>query len=262
MSNSRISAAPWIPAFSLQDAIETSSFPQTGYRPVRFENSLIFFSGLFELLLVSCEDRKEFSMIRPSHNRFVCLTLFGPCILCLAGLSIKAHQLEALARLPYGRYTEEQISQRSVSLCSLLLQNPQQINLTSSRTQAFSPPSTVRHVWEVEASSPSHQPVAHLTWDADTGELSMITLELQQVERTGFRIDSRKAAIGNAWSWMEALGFAQTARDWKLDGSPEKNSKVWMVGWKSGGRKVSIEFDAVSSCFIMAHSYQPHSISQ
>ena len=190
-----------------------------------------------------------------ANNRVVSFALLGPGILCAAALYLKAHLVETQARLPLGRYTAERVIQRSEPLYEFLVLHPEKVSLTAFRMETFSRSGTVRRAWEVEASDPMQRMLVHFSWDADTGELRSVTAASQPLDGGKFRIDNKDAAVRNARYWMDALGFAQTERKWRLNGIPERGPKAWIVRWEAGKHKVHILLNAVSSRLIKAESY-------
>src|SRR5438270_5774685 len=83
------------------------------------------------------------------------------------GMTARALQVREMHSHPYGKYTEDEVLKRGVELCATIDPRALRGRFTVSHTlRDADVPS-----WEVVCAEDSGEDIAHLSWDALTGEL-------------------------------------------------------------------------------------------
>ncbi len=127
----------------------------------------------------------------------------------------------------YGRFTAQQILDRSEPLCRLLAPRANRLTLMAEPTaQGVAYP-----CWIIECTDPTGQKLAYLSWDATTGQLFCASRASQRsVPRVGSPLN-RHEAVRAAWQWLRDLGMAAQASRWRLVGAPRYNGAIWRPTW-------------------------------
>src|SRR5438093_13577162 len=87
-------------------------------------------------------------------------------VIASLGMTARALQVQQVRSRPYGKYSEDQIVKRGEELCSVIDSRALRGRFTVSHTLRDADVPT----WEVACTDESGDDIAHLSWDAITGE--------------------------------------------------------------------------------------------
>jgi hypothetical protein len=153
--------------------------------------------------------------------------------------------------MPHGRYTLDQILQRSLPLCGALTKNCKALRFTSSPLITWDMSKAIP-VWIVDGAGPQDGLTIHLVWDAGTGELMTAVRSVDRVTCTNAgTVLTCEEAQRITSSWLTTLGMSQRAIGWR-PGSTTLDGFVWEVEWWTDTRGVAVTIDSRNGELIMA----------
>src|SRR5205807_69255 len=77
--------------------------------------------------------------------------------------------------------------------------------------------------------------IAHLSWDAITGELHSVGHRFVRTHTAQSALTRREALIETK-QWLRKLGISRLSPYWQMEGEPRHWEDAWTVRWKSDTR--------------------------
>jgi hypothetical protein len=173
-----------------------------------------------------------------SHrHRYGCLGL-ALMIGCLSGFShLKQQRRQAEQTRPYGRFTEQQILDRTLFLTSELFPDVPIVHVDPDRTEHL-----CRRFWDVSCQDNTGRDVALFVWEADTGALYSYRA-FRPTRMPRFEARNRSEAVALAYDCLPVMTQTPITSPWRLAGAPAHTAHLWRVYWKQDGRKVTVVLD-------------------
>jgi hypothetical protein len=201
--------------------------------------------------------------------RRVTLRLTGGLLACtlLVCLTLRHRQIRTEQDKPFGRYTNQQIIDRTLPLCQAILGQTGGLMLSTERMRTNTPDSS-SHLWWHIACMDSHQKsLAQFLWNAETGELAFATRETGMSASPGRQSASSRSgsmtpepAKGRAawlsYRWLSRLGMSEGER-WRLVQEPRRSTKdrdVWNTRWRSSDHEANVQVDVRSNQLVSAQN--------
>jgi hypothetical protein len=193
----------------------------------------------------------------------------------LAGyVCLRHRQIRTQQEQPFGHFTSQQITDRTVPLCRALQTEANNLLVTAEQDLTHGLHGRRWRLWQVDCTGPAGEPVAEFTWDADTGELVRVGHWMGEVSTrepaaappthllTRQQTQARAATL--AYRWLQLLGFAQEGSRWHLSRAPEPSTPqwchVWTTRWRSGECAVLVKVHVVSGDLVYAQRYHPSAL--
>ena len=177
---------------------------------------------------------------RPAVMIFCAMTVLAAIyIACLQ--RIAKRQAEDAQR--YGRYTAEQILDRTTALAERLCPRDSGWQLSVGPTSVYNGSGKCVKIWDVTCKSAAGRDIAYFTWDAGTGRLlgysdlrDNPTVPLQP----GINAAEAAAAAGD---WVRQFNTETADREWRLSGTPGQKDKSWIVSFVATSGHAILEVD-------------------
>lgn len=170
----------------------------------------------------------------------------------LGGLAIR--DLRGLQ--PFGRFTENQIVDRSRELCRILMPADSNMLYSAEQIECVKPStrSDVRH-WFVRTIRDVDTLPVHLLWDADTGSLLQLSAGLP------VRGSPKQKPMPEEWARRVLAQWATKLQ--QLGQFPVRQTEVhmartglnWRAAWLVGDKKLRLEIDARTGDFVNFFAY-------
>jgi hypothetical protein len=174
--------------------------------------------------------------------------------LLIIGRTTHVQHARSVASEPHGRYTLNQIVERSLPLCGALAANVDSLTFAGSPLSAWTNGKEVP-VWSVDGVDAQDRFKVHLEWNADTGELMAASRPLDGLAlRNGRKQLQRNEALRITSSWLTTLGIFELDSDWRPDSAPQDSDYVWRIEWRTDTRDASVIIDSRTGELIMAQS--------
>jgi hypothetical protein len=145
------------------------------------------------------------------------------------GLSIRTRHVRPPQARPYGRFTAQQILDRSEPVCRLLAPQAHSLSLVAEPTTQ----QTAHPCWNVTCSNQTGQPRAYLTWDALSGQLWCVGVPPPPPGKRPSLPLTAPEAVAASWRWLRMLGLAASAAHWQLGGKPQQLWGNWTLTWQA-----------------------------
>ena len=168
-----------------------------------------------------------------SHRSWYCVAL----AFVLAGaVGYRSSILRRTEVRPFGRFTSDQIVARAETLVKSIDPAAPPFRLSS----VHSPADASIHTWDVVCKALDGKDIAHITWNADTGELvSLGHLRKPGALPEGPTLD-RKEAVNSAWQWLKVVGVSKLSRTWHVDQAKHSGEDIWFVKLRSEDRSAFV----------------------
>ncbi len=182
----------------------------------------------------------------------VCLSA---CCLLAVGARIRYIRPSALPR--YGRYTAEQILERSEPLCRSVAPEAGKLLLSveplclPNRLHVFRP------FWQVYCYDEAGRDVCYLLWNALDGEICTIEPRKPMPKRPARLPLDRDSALSSAMSWLRVLPATCSTAAWVLRREPMRTEGTWFTFWRDGSRRAAVAIDARTGGLVKLDSFPP-----
>jgi len=174
----------------------------------------------------------------------------------LAGAVVyRSSTLSRVEARPFGRFTSDQIIARAETLVKTIDPAAPPFRLSS----VHSPADASIRSWEVACRALDGKDIAHITWDADTGEL----LSLGHLRKPGALPEGptldRKEAVRSAWQWLKVVGVSKLSRAWHVDRAKHDGENIWCVLLRSEDRSAFVTLGSKSRELHWLMTWRSHS---
>jgi hypothetical protein len=185
------------------------------------------------------------------------------------GIYLRHRQLRAIQEQPFGRYSEKQITARTVTLCRTILPDANGFLLSSERNRIYAQDGRQRLWWHLRCTDKAGKERMEFLWDAETGELAFVAHDPRRpvlpdsppaAARSG-RLPEAQGAGRAAWQayrWLCWLGIAGEGQGWRLTKEPEHATTrcdVWYTRWQSADHKAVVQVDIGADTLISAQNW-------
>ncbi len=179
-------------------------------------------------------------------------------VIAIALVGAVAYQAQNVKRIesrPYGRLTADQVLSKSESIVHSIDSNAPPFKLSA----LHGPADAALHTWQVDCKAADGRDIAHITWDADTGELHSLGHLGRPRKIPEGPVLNRKEAVRSAWNWLKATGVSKLSRVWHVDRAVQKNG-AWCVRMKSENRTafVTIGYKTSDLNWLLTWSFRPN----
>jgi hypothetical protein len=101
---------------------------------------------------------------------------------------------------------------------------------------------------------------AFVQWDADTGELQMVSNAATDFDASSPARTSEMtadAAVDASYQWLKRLSLVQADDPWVLERFPEREKRTWQVRWRNRSHSCFMQIVARSGdiCIIKIRSH-------
>lgn len=128
------------------------------------------------------------------------------------------------------RFTETAILSRSEPLVQALLTGATKIDTVACPTTTFTSAGQSVHHWNIDCIDPNSGDVAHLLWNADTGELMRASHFQRHTRLAAFNaVSAQKDGVALAWDWFHALKIDRPSEEWRVVGAHYKHYAEWDI---------------------------------
>ncbi len=178
-------------------------------------------------------------------------------LVCTTLLAVAAatpfHTRSSVQTASEGRITKQQIALHSEPLLQALLTHAKNLDTVVSPVTTFNSAGQSVHHWNVDSSDATSGDLAHLLWNADTGELVRVSHFQQTVSCCkADAFSSQKEAVGLAWDWFHALKIGHSAEEWHVVGASKKPYAEWDIYFRAGDHYAIITVKTDTSQFVQA----------
>jgi hypothetical protein len=184
----------------------------------------------------------------------------GLLVVALAGgLYLRHRQIQVQQEQPFGRFTRQQIIDRTLPLCQTILGTTDGLMLCAECDQTNLPDGRTRLWWCVECVDSAHKPLAEFLFDAQTGDLSVTTYDAWTAASPGSLTpeQARARAVWLSYRWLCRLGMTAEG-GWRLAQEPERSAKrsaVWTTRWRSADHRARVNVNVGSGELVSAHRW-------
>jgi hypothetical protein len=175
--------------------------------------------------------------MQPARHRllvvFCAAALYGLILVCLWCARM-------VYQRPYGRFTSDQIRHRSEAVCRVFGAPGDPSDWVTDARTVYDGDQRRRRIWSVYCTdfpgTRGRVSGAFVQWDADTGELQMVS---NTATDFGTSPPSRKSgltadtAVDASYRWLKRLSLIQAHNPWILERSPEREGRTWQVHWRN-----------------------------
>jgi hypothetical protein len=204
------------------------------------------------------------------NTRHFALRLTGGLLVCslLVCVTLRHRQIRALQDQPFGRFTNQQIVERTLPLCQAILGHADGLMLSTQRMHTNTLDSSSHLWWHIECVDSDHKPLAGFLWNAETGELAFTsrdngmspTPESPSAHMPSGSMTPEQAKGRAAWlsyRWLSRLGMSEGRIHWRLTQEPEHSVRcgdVWSTRWRSSDHVASVQVNVRSSELVSAQN--------
>jgi hypothetical protein len=193
-------------------------------------------------------------------RRFV-LRLTGGLLACALAcvVYLRHRQIQVELEKPFGRFTQQQILERTLPLCQTILGPTHSLLLSTEQYQAGTANGTPRLWWRLQCTDSAGRMLAVFAWDARTGELASVTSHVKVAASPGKRTEepARAQAAWLSYRWLHRLGIAGEESRWRLTQEPERSARhsaVWYTCWRSADHQTVVQVDVGSGALVSAQN--------
>ncbi|HLK58057.1 MAG TPA: hypothetical protein VKU00_15925 [Chthonomonadaceae bacterium] len=178
-----------------------------------------------------------------------------PILLVCMGLFLTrlwTQHVDQMANLgPYGRYSAQQVVERSRTMCRDLVPETATLHFTSAPLATHDNAGKELRKWQVEYRDAAGSLSGILQWNADTGLLEKVSQHLPEDPRFAGRLSSSQAADMSLY-WMEKLQMVREKR-WRMASAPRYEQGIWRCQLLSGNAGAIVIVRANDGLLTYAH---------
>jgi hypothetical protein len=164
----------------------------------------------------------------------------------LAAFGICGYATRAKGNQPFGRYTSLQAIDRSQALLRVTAGIHGTVTVSVDKMDEIREGRAVGKLWVAECDDSSGNYVAHVEWDAKSGEIVASSRSNRYGNvPSGAPINSRDALV-YAGALLRSVDAPATPRRWRLTETPERTSCAWRIHCRSRDRLAVVCIDASS----------------
>src|ERR1041385_1902061 len=158
-------------------------------------------------------------------------------------IATRLHQATIERSEPFGRYSKQQIVERTEPLCREI--SPGMTNLVMRAEQINVPRSAPKsqRYWTVDCELPGHEYVANFMWNADTGDLRLVGASPGYERPVSIPVMSRDEAVRKATEWLGKLDVAKRSPTWRAEPEPYVDRESWVVNLRGATVSVWIKME-------------------
>jgi len=145
---------------------------------------------------------------------------------------------------PHGRYTLNQILQRSLPLSGALASHCESLKLVGSPLVTWDMGRSIP-IWTVDGVDAQDGLTIHLVWDADSGELIAAVRSADKVTSVNAKaVLTPTDAQRLTSSWLTTLGMSELATGWRAGSTTYNPDFCWRVEWWTDTRGAVVTIDS------------------
>ncbi len=156
----------------------------------------------------------------------------------------------------YGRFSEQQIMDRTEPLCRFTTPDSGRLAMKTARVTSPRPGRKNQRHWAVDCYASGGEYVAGFMWNADTGDLWQVSCPIRQSQSGLFEVMDRRQAIRESWRWLAKLDFAGRSARWRVDPDSYIEGDTWSVCWRGTGIAVWLKIGSRSGDLRIARSQE------
>ncbi|SRR5258708_1365906 len=151
----------------------------------------------------------------------------------------------------FGNTTQGQILDKTDRLCREIIPITHPANLKADKLTSYGRNGAPRHFWTVDCYN-SNSDLVHVCWNADSGEMTWVSRQTDEVGPWPPAAISRSSGIRFARYWLLRLEIPKAGENWRVAGSPELVEYRWRINCVSGKRTATIVIDAATGDLVTA----------